>query len=114
MVIKESFALTATNSDIFAAPSRLSSIPKNGLLLIEISALSATAAHQFTVTLQTPTGDVPFEDLIVPFGGEEGHYYMDSRTQLTFSIPAGQGGHFLFSCTETGATTLFILATLTF
>lgn len=116
-MIRESFRLSASNTDILAAPSRLSAIPYNGTLTLEVSALECNGSNRNSITLQTPDGDVPFEDLLVPAGSVDGTVgtedVLNSDTQLTFSFPARQGGHFLLSTTETGANILFIHATLT-
>lgn len=115
MVIKESYTLTATNTDIFAAPSRLASIPANGTLTLEMSSTDADGTNFFQVTLQTPEGDVPFENLHVPYNGRSGtEDTMDDANKLTFQMRARQGGHFLLSCAENGTSRLFLIATLTF
>lgn len=114
MIIKESYQLTATNTDILAAPSRLSAIPRAGVLTAEFSATDADSTNFFTITCQTPEGDTPFEDLIVPYNGYSTEKVLHRDTQLTFSFSAAQGGHFLFSATENGTGTLFIIFTLQF
>jgi hypothetical protein len=115
MIIKESFSLTVSNADILSAPSRLAAIPANGVLTLEMSAGASNVTNNYTVTLQLPDGSIPFEDLTVPYNGRAGtDRVLDSNMQLTFAFEATQGGHFLLSCTETGATELFIYATLTF
>ncbi len=115
MLIRESFLLAATNTDIFAQPSRLGSIPSSGRLTLEMSARVCNESNQFQITLQTPDGDLPFEDLVVPAGDvTAGELILNTHTQLSFTFPARQGGHFLFSAVETGTALLLIHATLVF
>ena len=113
-LISESFALTASNTDILAAPSRLSSIPRGGVLTLEYSAANSNATHHWSITAQTPEGDVPFEDFRVPYNGYSSDLVMHSDTRLRFQFRAEQGGHFLLSATETGTSTLYIVASLVF
>ncbi len=114
-LIQESHQLTATNTDILAAPSRLSAIPRGGILTLEWSAMLSNDVNHYTITCQTPEGDVPFEDLLVPYNGYNvGNYINHSDTRLRFQFTASQGGHFLLSCTETGDTSLILYASLVF
>lgn len=115
MIIKESFLIAATTADILAAPSRLSAIPHNGTFVLEMSAHSSDATNFSTVTLQTPDGNIPFEDLVIPANGyASGDDVLNSQSQLTFSMPASQGGHFLLSIVDNGANVVIIHATLHF
>ncbi len=115
MVIKESFFLEASTADILAAPSRLNAIPRNGTLTIEMTASTLTAANQALVTLQTPDGDTPFEDLMIGFGQSSASAGLDTRTETVVKMQVAQGGHVLLSYTEVGTVAfLFIHVTLTF
>ncbi len=114
-LIQETHRLEASNTDILAAPSRLSSIPRGGVLTLEWSALSCGTANFFTITAQTPEGDVPFEDVLVPFNGySTNDDTLHTDTRLRYQFTASQGGHFLLSCTETGSSRLYLLASLVF
>lgn len=113
-MIRESFQLTATDTDVLAAPARLSAIPYNGTLTFELTALHSDNTNNFEVTLQLPDGSTPFENLRLPANGSSTtDAVMDTDTQVTFSFPASQGGHFLLSATETGTTNALIYVTLT-
>ncbi len=114
-IIKEAFSLAASDADILQAPSRLAAIPKAGVLNLEITARIADASNFWTITLQLPGGEIPFEDLIVPANGfSTVNDIMHSDTQLTFRIPVAAGGHVLFQATETGASVLYTIVTLEF
>lgn len=103
MVIKESFSLTATNNDVLSAPSRLSALPSDGLLTLEIAATDADATNYGTVTLQLPDGDIPFEDLLVPYNGySTADQTVHDDTELMVQMEVQQGGHVLLSYTENG------------
>jgi hypothetical protein len=113
-LISESYILTASNTDILAAPSRLAAIPRGGVLTLEYSATNSNATHNWTITAQTPEGDVPFEDLRVPYNGYSSDVVMHTDTRLRFQFRATQGGHFLLSATETGTSNLYLVASLVF
>ncbi len=114
-IIKESFLLIGSNADILAAPSRLAAIPQPGILTIEASIEEAGAVNFGTITLQLPGGEIPFEDLLVPFNGFSAtDAVMHIDTQLTFRIPVAQGGHVLYQYTEGGATSFLTIVTLEF
>ena len=114
-LIQESHLIYATNTDILAAPSRLSAIPRGGVLTLEYSALNSNATNHFAVTVQTPEGDIPFEDLRVPYNGyDSSNHLVHSDTRLRFQFTASQGGHFLLSATETGDSGLILYASLVF
>lgn len=114
-LIQESYIFTASNTDILAAPSRLSAIPRGGVLTLEFSSTQCDATNNFKITCQTPEGDVPFEDVIVPqnaYSDAENILHTDSR--LRYQFTATQGGHFLLSATESGSANLYILCSLVF
>jgi len=114
-LIQEVHRLNASNTDILAAPSRLSSIPRGGVLTLEYSANISNGSNHFTITAQTPEGDVPFEDLQVPYNGYSGSEdVLHTDTRLRYQFTASQGGHFLLSAEETGSSILYILASLVF
>jgi len=114
-LIQESFSIVATNTDILAAPSRLSSIPRGGVLTLEYSCGTSDSSNNFKISCQTPEGDVPFEDLLVPYNGyDAAENILHTDTRLRYQFTASQGGHFLLSATETGAANLYLLASLVF
>ena len=114
-LIQESHVLTASNTDILAAPSRLSAIPRGGILTLEWTAMVNNATNYYEITIQTPEGDVPVEGVQVPSNGMNASYnILHTDTRLRYQFTATQGGHFLLSATETGSTTLYLLANLVF
>ncbi len=114
-LIQEVYRLNASNTDILAAPSRLSSIPRGGVLTLEYSASISNGSNFFTITAQTPEGDVPFESLLVPFNGYSAtDEVLHTDTRLRYQFTASQGGHFLLSAEETGSSILYLLASLVF
>lgn len=116
MIIKESYLLTASNTDIMAAPSRLASIPSDGVLTIEVSSTDNDGTNYGTVTLQTPSGDTPFENLVIPASGystADGVIHDD--TAIQFQMDVQQGGHVTLSYTENGTVTgTMVILTLDF
>jgi hypothetical protein len=96
---------TATNSDILQG-TRLQTVPAGGVLTFELESDKNTSANNYTVSVQMPNGDTPMNNTQVP--GTSGEYQgvIDERQNLTVSFPIMQGGHCVFSCTETGTTVL--------
>jgi len=114
-LIQESHLISATNTDVLASPSRLASIPRGGILTLEWSAAESNPTNNYQITIQTPEGDVPVEDLIVPYNGlDSSNDTLYSETRLRHQFTASQGGHFLLSAVETGATRLYLVASLVF
>jgi hypothetical protein len=113
-IIQEIHTLTGSNTDILAAPSRLSAIPRGGVLTLEYSANISEDSNKYTITCQTPEGDVPFEDITVPYNGYSTYNVLHTDTRLRYQFTATQGGHFLLSATEWGTGTLYISASLVF
>lgn len=113
-LIQESHVLTGTNTDILVSPSRLSSIPRGGILTLEWSSNGADATNSYLITIQTPEGDVPVEDVLVPYNGLSGSDVMYTETRLRHQFTASQGGHFLLSAVESGAARLYLVASLVF
>ncbi len=95
--------IVATNSDLLNN-TRLSSIPYNGQLVIQVMANLGNATNNFAITIQLPNGEVPVDSQQVAagleadaLGGQLDERYLD---MFTFSAP--QGGHFTIALTETG------------
>ncbi len=114
-LIKESFLLAADNADIFAAPSRLAAIPSDGVLSLEMSASQCSPTNHALVTLQLPGGDIPFENLHIPFSGNTTEQTMDNDLEMLIQVEVKAGGHVLLSYDEVGTVaTMLVIATLTF
>lgn len=110
MIIVESALLAATTADILQG-TRLQTVPANGILTFEISSDLATAAAQFVATIQLPNGDTPLNGVLVPASAVIGQ--LDDRNKLMMSFLIGQGGHSVFSVTETGTAVLIYRVTYT-
>lgn len=108
-MIFESSIISATNADVLSV-GRLNSIPYLGTLTLRFLADLGTAAANFALTLQLPGGDVPVDAQQVPAGGTIGG--MDERLVWQMSFPAGPGGHFIVSLTETGTAVCMFQAIL--
>lgn len=110
MVIKESYLLTADNTDVLAAPSRLASLPGAGIMTIEASATDCDATNYATMTLKPPSGDTPFSNLHIPMNGfDEDDAVMHNDTSLVVRVPLAQGGHVTLSVDENGTVALILL-----
>ncbi len=94
-----------TNTDILQG-TRLQTVPAGGILTFEMQAADGAAANNYTVSIQMPGGDTPMNGTLVPcnsaVAGLPG--VLNERDNLTASFPISQGGHCVFSCTETGDT----------
>ncbi len=92
-----------SNADILQG-TRLQTVPSGGVMTFELQAASATAGANYTVSVQMPNGDTPLNNVLVPGSNPGLEGVIDERQNLTVSFPIMQGGHCVFSCTETGAT----------
>ncbi len=93
----------ATNSDILQG-TRLQTVPAGGILTFEMQADANTAADNFAISIQMPNGDTPLNSTRVPACNPSLAGVIDERQNLTVSFPIMQGGHCVFSATETGAS----------
>lgn len=109
-MIVETFQLTASNTDVLAAPSRLASIPYNGTLILEFQADVNDASNYWSLTIQLPDGDIPIDGQRLVEGRNAGSINGDDKYQVSFDVP--QGGHCIVACAETGTAVLDIRATL--
>ncbi len=104
----------ATNTDILQG-TRLQTVPRNGWLSFELQAADAVAANFFTASIQLPSGDTPLNGTPIP--GNSGTAgvagVINERDALKLRFRIGQGGHCVFSCTETGDTELAWRVTFT-
>lgn len=102
-IIVESALIVATTTDILQG-TRLQTVPSNGILTFEISADLATAAANYTTSVQLPDGQTPMTNVLVPASAVVGQ--LDDRNKLAAAFPIGQGGHPVFSVIETGTAIL--------
>ena len=96
---------SASNADILQG-TRLQTVPAGGILTFELLSEKNDGSNFYTVSVQMPNGDTPMNNTRVPAGSTGLVGVIDERTNLTVSFPIMQGGHCVFSCTETGATSL--------
>ncbi len=92
-----------SNADILQG-TRLQTVPAGGVLTFELQATNNSVAHNYTVSVQMPNGDTPLNNVRVPGCNPALDGVIDERQNLTVSFPIMQGGHCVFSCTETGET----------
>jgi len=94
--------------------TRLQSVPSGGLLTFELQCADNDATNNYTVSIQLPGGDTPMNGTRIPGGNSTGLAgVIDERTNLTATFPIQQGGHCVFSCTETGDSELAWRVTFT-
>tara|TARA_Y100000385_G_scaffold133589_1_gene138682 strand:- start:1243 stop:1590 length:348 start_codon:yes stop_codon:yes gene_type:complete len=96
---------TASNADILQG-TRLQTVPAGGILTFELQALVGTDTNNFVVSVQMPNGDTPLNNVLVPGCNPSASGVIDERQNLTVSFPIMQGGHCVFSATETGTSNL--------
>jgi len=96
---------SASNADILQG-TRLQTVPAGGVLTFELQASSSTSANNFVASIQMPNGDTPLNNVRVPGCNPALEGVIDERQNLTVSFPIMQGGHCVFSVTETGASTM--------
>jgi len=94
----------ASNSDILQG-TRLQTVPAGGVLTFELQAAENDATKNFTASIQMPNGDTPLNNVRIPACNPAANGVIDERQNLTVSFPIMQGGHCVFSVTETGSTT---------
>jgi len=51
-----------------------------------------------------PNGDTPLNNVLVPDGATS--YALNANDKMMITLPIQQGGHTVFSCTQTGAADL--------
>lgn len=103
----------ASNADILQG-TRLQTVPRNGILMFELQASDNVAANNYTVSIQLPNGDTPLNATRVPGGAATGLAgVIDDREALRLKFRVAQGGHCVFSTTETGDTELTWRVTFT-
>lgn len=101
----------ATNTDILQG-TRLQTVPRNGILTFELQAADNVAANHYTFSIQLPNGDTPCNGTLVPGGATAGLAgQIDDRLAVKLRFKIAQGGHCVFSVTETGDTEVFTRVT---
>ncbi len=93
----------ASNADILQG-TRLQTVPQGGYLTFELQCIDNTDTSNMAVSVQMPNGDTPLNDVRVTAGVTGGGLNNNDKMQIT--LPVAQGGHTVFSCTETGGTQL--------
>jgi hypothetical protein len=96
---------TGTNSDILQG-TRLQTVPAGGILTFELQSDYNDSVNNYTVSVQMPNGDTPINNTRVPGTSALHVGVIDERQNLTVSFPIMQGGHCVFSCTESGTAFL--------
>ena len=95
----------ATNADILQG-TRLQTVPAGGVLTFELQSNNNNSTNNYAVSVQMPNGDTPLNNVKVPSCNPSLNGVIDERQNLTVSFPIMQGGHCVFSCTETGTAEL--------
>jgi len=95
----------ATNTDILQG-TRLQTVPAGGILTFELQASDNDNTNNFAVSVQMPNGDTPLNNVRVPGCNPALVGIIDERQNLTVSFPISQGGHCVFSATESGSSGL--------
>jgi len=93
----------ATNSDILQG-TRLQTVPAGGFLTFEMQSSVNDTSNFHEVSIQMPNGDTPLNAVRIPDGVTGGALNNNDKTQIT--LPIQQGGHTVFSTTETGTAAL--------
>ncbi len=92
----------ASNADILQG-TRLQTVPSAGTLTFELQASDSDATNFYTATVQMPGGETPMNGVRIPCGNSTGLAgVIDERTDLQATFGISQGGHCVFSVTETG------------
>jgi len=95
----------ATNADILQG-TRLQTVPAGGVLTFELQTNQSDAGNFHAVSVQMPNGDTPLNNVRIPGTSPADDGIIDERQNLTVSFPIMQGGHCVFSTTETGTCNL--------
>ncbi len=102
-VIVLSSVVDATNTDILQG-TRLQTVPAGGFLTFELQGVSTDGANFFEISIQMPNGDTPLNNVRVPRGATP--YAINNNDKTMITLPIQQGGHTVFSATETGTDQL--------
>jgi len=96
---------SATNADILQG-TRLQTVPAGGVLTFELQSDQNDNSNNYAVSVQMPNGDTPLNNVKIPGTSPTDIGIIDERQNLTMSFPISQGGHCVFSATETGSAHL--------
>ena len=100
--------LSASNTDVLAN-TRLQTFPARGIVIVELQSSANTAANNYTVTLNLPGGDTPFESAAVPAGVTSGGLNANDKMLASFRVACG--GHATMSLTLTGTANVLYRVT---
>lgn len=93
---------SGSNADILQG-TRLQTVPAGGVVTFEVQSSDNVAANNYTASVQLPSGDTPLESVLVPAGATAGLAgVLNSDDKMMMSFGVAQGGHVVFSVTETG------------
>lgn len=109
-MIVETYTLTATDTDVLNAPSRLAAIPYTGTLIMEFQAADNDGTNGFDLTIQLPNGATPLDSVDVPKGVTDGSWNDNDKYLVSFGV--SKGGHVLVNLTLTGSSTCWARFTL--
>lgn len=109
-MIMEYYRVTASNSDLIAAPSRLAAIPYAGRLVIEMQSENNEAGNYFIFDVQLPDGTNPVSNMRIPEGATAGGMNADDKYTISFNVP--QGGHVTYALTMVGTAVVHVRFTL--
>lgn len=102
--------LSASNTDVLQG-TRLQTVPRGGFLTFEIQADLNDATNNYTASIQMPNGDTPMNAVSIPGTTPVDVGILDDRQKLQITVPVQQGGHTVFSVTESGTAVLFYRVT---
>ena len=102
-VIVLSDILAASDSDILQG-TRLQTVPSGGFLTFELQASENSGTNNYSVSIQMPNGDTPLNTVKVPAGATVNA--INNNDKMMITLPVQQGGHAVFSATESGTATL--------
>jgi len=92
----------ASNTDILQG-TRLQTVPAGGFLTFEMQSGENSPTNNCAVSIQMPNGDTPLNNVRIPGTNPAVSGIIDDRQKLMITLPIAQGGHTVFSVTETGA-----------
>ena len=116
-IIKESYRVLVSQSDLLSSPSRLESIPETGTLTLEVSATECNSADYATLEISTPDGQTPIRTAegVIPYSGySTTDMLCHNKTEWVFVLEVSAGGHVGVNVTLNGTALAMVIATLEF